>query len=56
MYFKDFGLWVAHAAEAVHFASQERAREFVQAEHMTDVALRDAAELSSAGGTILFAP
>jgi hypothetical protein len=40
MYFKDFGLWVAHVAEALHFESMETAKHFVTAERLSDVALR----------------
>ena len=44
MFFKDFGLWVAHAAEAIHFRSPERARQFVHDEHVADVLVRDVPE------------
>jgi hypothetical protein len=44
LYFKAFGLWVAHAAEALHFPTFESAREFVASERVSDVALCDACE------------
>jgi hypothetical protein len=44
LYFKDFGLWVARAAEALHFESVERAKLFVLTEHLADVAVLDADE------------
>jgi hypothetical protein len=47
MYFKDFGPWVAHIADAFHFESAERARRFVETEHITDVLVRYAEEMVS---------
>jgi hypothetical protein len=44
MFFKDFGLWVAHVAEAVHFESAECARRFIEAERVSDVTVHDLAE------------
>lgn len=45
MFFKDFGMWVAHAAEAVHFESRERAWKFIHEQRVTDVAVLDESEL-----------
>jgi hypothetical protein len=42
MYFKDFGLWVARATEALHFESTELARKFMTTERLTDVVPRSA--------------
>ena len=47
MFFKGFGLWAAHAAEAIHFHSHERARQFVRDEHVADVAVRDMADANT---------
>jgi hypothetical protein len=47
MFFKDFGLWVAHVAEAVHFESRERARRFVEEQRVADVAVREVADPGS---------
>jgi hypothetical protein len=44
MFFKGFGLWVAHAAEAVRFESPERARHFVETERVADVTVRELGE------------
>ena len=44
MYFRNFGEWVARAAEALQFDTPERARRFVVKERITDVAVRSAAE------------
>jgi hypothetical protein len=44
LYFKDFGLWVAQAAEALRFDSVERAKQFVTAGHLTDVAVLETEE------------
>ena len=41
LFFKDFGLWVAHAAEAIHFESHERAWRFIHEQRVTDVAVRE---------------
>jgi hypothetical protein len=48
MFFKDFGSWVAHVAEAVHFESRERAWKFIYDERVADVAVRDLSEQASA--------
>jgi hypothetical protein len=47
LYFKDFGLWVARAAEARRFDSWESAKRFIVAEHLADVAVLDADEPST---------
>jgi hypothetical protein len=44
MYFKDFGLWVARARDALQFESAEMARTFITVERLTDVVLRSKAE------------
>jgi hypothetical protein len=44
LYFKDFGLWVARAAEALHFESVESAKQFILSEHLADVAVLDSDE------------
>ena len=44
MFFKDFGMWVAHAAEAIQFESRERAWKFIHDQRVTDVALREVSE------------
>jgi hypothetical protein len=44
LYFKDFGLWVAQAAEALRFASADSAKQFVATEHLRDVAVLDTEE------------
>lgn len=44
MFFKDFGMWVAHTAEAVHFESRERAWRFIHDERVTDVCVLEVAE------------
>jgi hypothetical protein len=44
LYFKDFGLWVARAAEALRFDSVESAKLFILTEHLADVAVLDADE------------
>ena len=49
MFFKGFGLWAAHAAEAIHFHSHERARQFIRDEHVADVAVRDIADTNVLG-------
>ena len=41
MFFKNFGLWTAHMAEALHFDSLDHAGHFIQREHVADVALRE---------------
>jgi len=47
MYFKGFGLWVAHLAEALHFDSPETARKFVETEHISDVRVCETSELAA---------
>jgi hypothetical protein len=44
MFFKGFGLWVAHAAEAIHFESSERARQFAETERVIDVKVHELTE------------
>jgi hypothetical protein len=44
LYFKDFGLWVARAAEALHFKSVGSAKQFIVSEHLADVAAIEADE------------
>lgn len=48
MFFKNFGSWVAHVAEAIHFESRERAWKFIHEQHVTDVALREVSEHGTA--------
>ena len=47
LYFKDFGLWVAHVAEALRFSSLESARQFIASERVSDVTLRNADDAES---------
>jgi hypothetical protein len=47
MYFKQFGLWVTHAAEALHFESPEMARQFVENERVRDVLVRETMECAA---------
>jgi hypothetical protein len=42
MFFKAFGVWVANAAEALHFQSTNAAREFISLERLADVRVREA--------------
>ena len=52
-YFKHFGLWVTHVAEALHFDTPEKAQKFVENERVADVLVREAKEcapLLSASG------
>ena len=49
MFFKDFGLWVAHVAEAVHFESREHAWRFIHDQRVTDVAVQEIPERAGAG-------
>jgi hypothetical protein len=44
MYFRNFGEWVARAAEALQFETTERARRFVAAERIADVVVRSAVD------------
>jgi hypothetical protein len=45
LYFKDFGLWVNHVAEALRFGTAESARRFVACEHVHDVAVLETPEV-----------
>lgn len=47
MYFKSFGVWVAQATEALPFDSQETAKQFIAAERLADVAVRETEEVTS---------
>ena len=40
MYFKDFGLWVPRAAEALQFDTMDGARKFMAVERVADVVPR----------------
>ena len=52
MYFKDFGLWVARATEALQFESMDGARRFIAVERVADVVPRSnpADEAKPGGG------
>ena len=44
LYFKDFGLWVTQGAEALDFATLEKARQFIRTQHVNDVVVRETTE------------